>query len=93
MKLIWDILFFILIKPLIILIEIIWYIIYSVVYNFFYRLRSINFRLVCKITLVMKKLDDKKGWKNFHPFLIYRNTRVEADDNFVEFLSVRFYLV
>ena len=35
MKLIWDILFFILIKPLIILIEIIWYIIYSVVYNFF----------------------------------------------------------
>ena len=34
MKLIWDILFFILIKPLIILIEIIWYIIYSVVYNF-----------------------------------------------------------
>ena len=35
MKLIWDMLFFILIKPLIILIEIIWYIIYSVVYNFF----------------------------------------------------------
>ena len=35
MKLIWDILFFILIKPLIILIEIICYIIYSVVYNFF----------------------------------------------------------
>ena len=35
MKLIWDILFFILIKPLIILIEIIWYIICSVVYNFF----------------------------------------------------------
>ena len=35
MKLILDILFFILIKPLIILIEIIWYIIYSVVYNFF----------------------------------------------------------
>lgn len=35
MKLIWDILFFILIKPIIILIEIIWYIIYSVVYNFF----------------------------------------------------------
>ena len=35
MKLVWDILFFILIKPLIILIEIIWYIIYSVVYNFF----------------------------------------------------------
>jgi hypothetical protein len=41
----------------------------------------------------MKKLDDKKGWKNFHPFLIYCNTRAEADDNFVEFLSVRFYLV
>ena len=68
MKLIWDILFFILIKPIIILIEIIWYIIYSVVYNFFYRLRSINFRLDCKITLVMNKLDDKKGWKNFHLF-------------------------
>ena len=35
MKFIWDILFFILIKPIIILIEIIWYIIYSLVYNFF----------------------------------------------------------
>ena len=35
MKLIWDFLFFILIKPIIILIEIIWYIICSVVYNFF----------------------------------------------------------
>jgi len=46
-----------------------------------------------KITLVMRKLDDKKGWKIFHPFLVYRNTRVEADDNFLEFLSVRFYLV